>query len=370
MALVPRVGPRGSLRGYRDPTGRAFGPAREPGAVSAPVVSLSPPVGSPSHLDAAIPLPAVPLQSLPPLSAPPIIYALTLLTALLWGFGPILDKRGMDAGGTTLQASIVVVLVDSGLYWLALAGLALVTGVAPFADITLLAAGIFVGAGFVGTALGRLAVFAGVRRVGASINSAAIASRPLFATLLAVALLGESVSLTTVAGIVVLGGGLAVLSLSRGGDIDGWDRRHLAYPVVAAVFFAAGNVARRYGLELTPTTALEAVALNETAALVALLAYAAVVSDADREHLVTAPRRTYGYFTASGVLTAVALLAMFAALAHPAGRVAIVDPLVATAPLFTALFAAVLLRDVERVTVGVVAGALLVVVGAGLVAVG
>jgi drug/metabolite transporter (DMT)-like permease len=276
----------------------------------------------------------------------------------------------MDAGGTTLQASIVVVLVDSGLYWLALAGLALVTGVAPFADITLLAAGIFVGAGFVGTALGRLAVFAGVRRVGASINSAAIASRPLFATLLAVALLGESVSLTTVAGIVVLGGGLAVLSLSRGGDIDGWDRRHLAYPVVAAVFFAAGNVARRYGLELTPTTALEAVALNETAALVALLAYAAVVSDADREHLVTAPRRTYGYFTASGVLTAVALLAMFAALAHPAGRVAIVDPLVATAPLFTALFAAVLLRDVERVTVGVVAGALLVVVGAGLVAVG
>ena len=339
------------------PTGRAFGPAGEP-----PAVTL---VAAPT-----LPLAALPLQSLPPLSAPPVIYALTLLTAVLWGFGPILDKRGMDAGGTTLQASIVVVLVDSGLYWLALAGVALVTGVAPFADITPLAAGIFLGAGFVGTALGRLAVFAGVRRVGASINSAAIASRPLFATLLAVALLDEAVTLLTVAGIVVLVGGLAVLSLSRGGDIGGWERKHLAYPVVGAVFFAAGNVARRYGLELTPTTALEAVALNETAALVALLAYAATVSDADREGLVSAPRRTYGYFTASGVLTAVALLAMFAALAHPAGRVAIVDPLVATAPLFTAVFAAVLLRDVERVTLGVVAGALLVVVGAALVAVG
>lgn len=305
-----------------------------------------------------------------PLSAPSLVYALAILPALLWGAEPVLARRGMDDGGSTLQASVVVVVVDSGLYWLALAALALLGTTEPFSAITPLAAGIFVAAGVVGTALGRLAVFAGIRRVGASVNSAAISARPLFATVLAVSLLGEPVSAVTAAGIVVLVGGLFVLSLSRGGDVEGWHRRDLAFPVLAAVFFAVGNVARRYGLELTPTTALEAVALNETAALVALLAYA-LASDGDgREALLSAPRRSYVYFAGSGVLTAVALLSLFAALAHPEGRIAIVDPLVATAPLFTLLFASLFLRRVERVTAGVVAGAGLVVVGAVLVTIG
>jgi drug/metabolite transporter (DMT)-like permease len=43
---------------------------------------------------------------------------------------------------------------------------------------------------------------------------------------------------------------------------------------------------------------------------------------------------------------------------------------VATAPLFTAVFAAVFLKDLERVTRGVVAGGLLVVVGVALVTLG
>jgi uncharacterized membrane protein len=63
----------------------------------------------------------------------------------------------------------------------------------------------------------------------------------------------------------------------------------------------------------------------------------------------------------------VALLAFFTAFSLDAGRVAVVDSLAATAPLFTTLFSAVLLRDVERVTRGVVLGALLVVVGVVLI---
>nr|WP_266075069.1 EamA family transporter [Haladaptatus caseinilyticus] len=111
-------------------------------------------------------------------------------------------------------------------------------------------------------------------------------------------------------------------------------------------------------------TALEAVALNETAALVALAGYALA---RNRRDVLAAPRRTYGLFAASGLLTAAALLSLFSALALPEGRVAIVDPLTGTAPLFTTFFAYFLLRDVERVTRGIVAGAMLVVVGAGII---
>ena len=124
---------------------------------------------------------------------------------------------------------------------------------------------------------------------------------------------------------------------------------------------------RRYGLQASPINALEAVAVNETAALVALGGYALARKGTD---VLDFPRRSYLYFAGSGTLTAVALLSLFTALARPAGRVAIVDPLAATAPLFTAVFAYFLLGDLERVTRGVVAGAALVVAGVALVTLG
>lgn len=312
------------------------------------------------------------------LSAPIEVYALALVPALLWGFGPVLSKRGMSLGGDPLQASLVVVAVDSALYWaalLALYVLDLVPSLTPgraagdglFPGLTPSTLALFLVAGLVGTALGRIAVFAGIERVGASVNSAAISTRPLFATALAVLFLGEALSPLTAGGVVVLVGGLVVLALAEGGDVEGWAPRDLLFPLAAAAAFAVGNVLRRYGFETTATTPLEAVALNETAALVLLGGYALARNRGD---VFRMPRRTYAYFAGSGTLTAVALLSLFAAFRHPAGRVVIVDPLAATAPLFTAVFAYVLLDDLERVTRGVVAGAVLVVVGAALVTVG
>lgn len=311
-------------------------------------------------------------------SAPLEVYALALVPAVLWGFAPVFSKRGMSAGGEPLQAALVVVTVDSLLYWLALVALYVLdlapsltpgrsAGASLFPGLTLSTLALFLIAGLIGTALGRIAVFAGVDRVGASVNSAAISTRPLFATVLAVAFLGEALSLLTGAGILILVGGLVVLALAKGGDIEGWRPHDLVFPVGAAGFFAVGNVLRRYGFQTTATTPLEAVALNETAALIALGGYALARGRVD---VFKMPRRTYGYFAASGTLTAVALVSLFGALGHPKGRVVVVDPLAATAPLFTAVFAYFLLDDLERVTRGVVAGAALVVVGAALVTIG
>lgn len=290
------------------------------------------------------------------------VVALALLPAVLWGFSPILSKRGMAGGGSSLQASLMVVAVDSTLYALALLA---TQGPSAGSGLTPAAAGLFLGAGVVGTAVGRLAVFVGVDRVGASVNSAVISTRPLFAGLLAVLVLDESVTWVTAVGILVLVVGLAVLAVSRGGDLGGWRPRDLLFPLAAAVAFGAGNVARKYGLDaFGGVSVLEAVALNEVGAMVALGGYALA---AGRGDVLEAPRRTYAYFAASGTFTAVALLSLFAAL--ELGRVVVVDPLAATAPLFTALFAAVLLRDLERVTGQLVAGAVLVVVGVVLIVV-
>lgn len=289
-----------------------------------------------------------------------LVFALALVPAVLWGFSPILGKRGLAGGGSSLQAALVVVTVDSALYWLALLA---TQGFDALASVTVGAAALFLLAGVVGTAVGRLAVFGGIDRVGASINNAVISTRPLFASILAVFLLGEAVTPITVAGIAVLVAGLALLAVSKGGDITGWEPRELLFPLAAAVAFGAGNVARKFGLDtFAGITVLEAVALNEIGAMVTLAAYAIVRG---RRDVFDAPRRTYVYFAGSGTLTAVALLSLFAAL--EIGRVVVVDPLAATAPLFTTLFAAFFLRDLERVTAKVVAGAALIVVGVALI---
>lgn len=289
------------------------------------------------------------------------VVVLALIPALLWGFTPIFDKRGMAAGGGSVQASLVVVVVDSALYWLAIVA---VYGRSAFSGLTLEVLAIFGFAGVVGTALGRITIFVGVDRVGASLNSTILSTRPLFATLIALAFLGEPLGPVTGVGIVVLVAGLAVLTASKGGDLAGWQPRDLLWPIAAAATFAIANVARRYGMLESPISALEAVTINETAGLVALLAYVAAVGGRD---VLAKPQASYTYFAGSGLLTTIAMLSLMAALGLEAGRIAIVDPLVATAPLFTLLFAAVLLRDLERVTKGVIAGAALVVVGVVLI---
>ncbi|MFB6113861.1 MAG: EamA family transporter [Halodesulfurarchaeum sp.] len=289
-----------------------------------------------------------------------VVYVLAMIPAVLWGFSPILSKKGMVEGGSSLQASLTVVVVDTSIYAIALL---LIQGQNLFLDLSLASFGLFFIAGVVGTALGRLAVFTGVDRVGASINSAVISSRPLFATTLAVLFLDETAGILTVVGIVVLVSGLVLLALSKGGDITGWDPRDILFPLAAAILFGAGNVARRFGLLAFPDlTLLEAVAINEFGALIALAGYATY---AHRGDIFSAPRRSYLYFAGSGTITAVALFSLFAALQR--GRIVIVDPLAGTAPLFTPVFAAIFLRDVERVTRRLVIGAVLVVTGVVLI---
>lgn len=288
------------------------------------------------------------------------VVALSLLPALLWGFEPIVSKRGLNAGGRTMQAAVTAVAVNATVYWVIL-----LVHVGPrhlAADLDAASVGIFVAAGAVGTAIGRLGMFAGIRRIGASISNATMNTRPIFATAIALVWLGEPVGPLTGVGVVVLVGGLVLLTVSKGGDLGGWQPRDLLIPLSAAVAFGLGNAIRRFGLTTTDVSVLQAVTINETTALLAIGGYVLL---RNREALTEPPRSTYPFFAASGLITTVALFSMFAAFDR--GPVAVVDPITALSPLFTTVFAYFLLRDVERVTRGVVLGVLLVFVGVALV---
>jgi len=75
----------------------------------------------------------------------------------------------MASGGSAPQASLVVVVVDSSLYWLSLF---LFHGGNPLAGLSRWTVGVFVFAGVVGTSLGRLATFAALIVVGAGVITA------------------------------------------------------------------------------------------------------------------------------------------------------------------------------------------------------
>ncbi|WP_144904340.1 DMT family transporter [Halobellus captivus] len=287
--------------------------------------------------------------------------AFALSSAVLWGLSPVFTKKGIERGGTSVQAVMVVMLTSGALFWTALLA---TNRTAAFAGMSFGDAGIFLIGGVIGTTVGRLGHYAGIDRIGASVATAAMNTRPLFAVGLAVLFLGETVTAITGVGVLLLVGGVMLLSVAKGGDIRGWRSRDLAFPLAAGLAYGTGNVIRRYGFLETPATTIEALALNETAAILTLGSYLLI---SHRDRIRAADSAPIPYFIMAGIISTGGLFSLFQALSI--GRVTVVDPVSAMAPLFSALFTYLFLRDVERVTHGVIVGAMLVVFGGALVTV-
>lgn len=290
----------------------------------------------------------------------PLLYVLPVVAAVLWAASLVAVKRGLAVGGSALGATVTSALVGAALYWSGLGSLALTGSGQPTFSPTAIAT--FTLSGLLGTTLARLVSNVGVDRLGASINSAGISTRPLFATLLALLILDETIAASTAVGIGVLVAGLGVLSVSRGGNLVGWSRRDVVFPLLAAMLYATSDVVRRFGLTTTPTTALEAVTLHETAGLTLLLGYG--LARGRGGALVPTPAAR-GAFLLGGGLFAFAMLLFVEALRL--GPVAIVASLAGTAPLFVIVFSYLFLPEVERITRGTIVAAILVVCGGALI---
>jgi len=291
------------------------------------------------------------------------VIATALGAAVAFGLGPVFAKRGLADDGTWILNTVVVVGVRVAIFWVALVATARLSALA---DVDLLT-GLTFGAAGVTIGVGRFVFYKGVDDVGSTLANAFVNTRPLFAVLLAVLFLQESVSLQLAAGVLVLVLGLVVLSLSEGGDISGWKRLDLVWPLLGAALFGLANILRRLGFLSSTIGTLEAVAIGDLVALLFVLGASAVISDRSS---LRSSGWTVANFVLAGVCGAVGIFLLFWALSLEGGVVAVVDPLNATAPLFTTVLAVVLLRDVERVTIGTAVGIAVVVLGVALVSTG
>jgi uncharacterized membrane protein len=216
----------------------------------------------------------------------------------------------------------------------------------------------FLFAGLIGTVGGRLLRFVAIERVGASISAALINLNPFVATALAIAVLGEHVTLPIVLGTAVIVVGTTLLSI--GGRRLGVSPLQLALPVLSAICFGVVAVLRKLGL--SDTGVVVGSAINVTTALVAFTAF---LLASGRSEVMVCRGRSLAHFVAAGLTENLGVFMNVMALSL--GTVSIVTPLYGTAPIFVLFLAPFFLRDVETLSVRIVAGTLLIVFGVYLI---
>lgn len=226
----------------------------------------------------------------------------------------------------------------------------------------------FVGAGLSGSLFARICMFTSIKRIGASRTSPIVASNALFATVLAVLVLGESLTVVHLVGVVLIVVGVAVISYqtSESSAVDA-DRRELAMlfvlPILASVFLGLEpifvSIGLANGVSIIPGTAIAV-----SAAFVGFTYYTWRKTGLPSRSLLG--RSYFKWYVGAGVATTIGLLAAFTAL--ETAPVAIAVPLIQTSPLLVlGLSALFLSSNLERVTPAIVGSTMIIIVGAVIV---
>jgi uncharacterized membrane protein len=278
---------------------------------------------------------------------PTLVPVLALTAALLGAIATILIRQGLRESDpyTGFWINVIVGAVTA---WVAVAATG---GPGP---VTASAFAFFVLAGLVGTVAGRLLRFIAIERVGASVSAAIVNLNPLVATILAIALLGEHVTIPIVTGTLVIVAGTILLSMS--GQHLGFHPRLLLYPLLSATCFGMVAILRKLGLGgAGPVIGM---AMNVTTAAVAVAAF--MLASGQRQTLICRGR-PLAYFAVAGLMENVAVFLNIVALGM--GTVSVVTPLYGTSPIFTLLLSFFFLRGIERLSHRVVIGTVLIVAG-------
>lgn len=215
---------------------------------------------------------------------------------------------------------------------------------------------IFIAVGLFVPGVTRVLSFRGIRTMGSSITSTIINTTPMFSTLLAVLILGERPAPLVLLGVMLTVGGL--VTVSWGGERTAYPKSELLFPFLCSLLFSMKDVAVRWGLAgggSQPVLAAAVAALTSTLEIFLITRYL------QGEKFVMPPLAVARWFIGSGIFTGGSFLFMY--MAYSLERVSIVAPLVNSYTVFVSILTPFMARQIERVTVRKVAGAVLVVAG-------
>ena len=176
------------------------------------------------------------------------------------------------------------------------------------------------------------------RLMGPNIAGAVSSITPVFAVLLAVLLLGETLSSARVLALTAIVCGVSMTYWGRGKILSGRSVWLLALPLAASAIRGLVQPIIKLGLAWWPNP-IGAVVIGYTVSSAVLVISARLRSMSG----ATFDRRGALWFSAVGICNGLAVLAMYAALGN--GPVTVVSPLIASYPLVTLLLSRVFLKD-------------------------
>jgi drug/metabolite transporter (DMT)-like permease len=281
--------------------------------------------------------------------------AFGIIASLCFAAASLLAQRGLYRVPTPWGAWITLV-ANTAFLW----GFHFV--VYPHAPIFVVENLTFVAVGLFVPGVTRVLTFRGIRTMGSAITSTIVNTTPMFSTTLAILLLGERPGPLVLAGVAFIVSGLVIISWE--GSERSWNRTELIFPFLAALLFSMKDVTVRWGLggSGSPILAAAIAAVTSTIEIFLINRYLY------QETFVLPPRHVIHWFVSSGVFTGGSFLFMFVAFSME--RVSIIAPLINSYAVFVLILTPWMARQIERVTLRKVAGAVLVVAGIFLISAG
>src|SRR4051812_15585722 len=208
-----------------------------------------------------------------------------------------------------------------------------------------------------------LLTFASNRALGPVVTSTLGNLAPLFAVTLAVVLLHEPLHIHQLVGAVIAVSGAVIITVTRPRDLGSWRSWALLLPLASALVRGVVPPIVKLGLEIWPSPLW--------ASLIGYIMSSLVVLTVQRlrtgSFVADAPASGRFWFAITGISNGLSALTLFAAVRN--GPITLVAPLVAVYPLVTVILSALLLKHVA-ITLRIVAGTVLTVIGVALVLIG
>ncbi|MFC1798876.1 DMT family transporter [Thermodesulfobacteriota bacterium] len=196
--------------------------------------------------------------------------------------------------------------------------------------------------------------FEASKRMGPTVSATISAIAPLFATIGAVLLLGEHITIIFLMGTICTVAGIMILSWKRQSQIN-WALPVLILPLGAAVIRGANHNIGKFGLQLLPSPYFASLIAYTVSFVGAIMIYRFRTG-----RLPTRlPIQSIMWSGLAGICTAVGVLSMYSALHY--GRVIVVSPIISTFPFFNLLIS--LLFRQEQFRLRLLTGMVLVVGG-------